>query len=341
MLIGAKPTLSPTWTGESFASTRSGRLWMSKRVECQRVAFDQTQDRVAEPERVFAVVPAECGFVQVRRKVLDAELVVRADHAPVKEAPNALNRVRMNLAAHPLIAREVDVLMARVVVSDTAIGAMGVRVDRFGVVMHHIGQESLHGLARGVRSHAKPNLTSALNCPENDGLVAAPPQRVALLGAVAVVPVAELAADVGLVGLHDPAQERRRLVVHRGPDAVAEIPGGLVADSEHPLQLIGADALLRLAHDVDGEEPLPQRELGVVKEGAHTNAELIPATVAVELPALRNPRDFVGVAARTFHAVRPAKLFKKVVALVLGAELFEELYEVHLLLSHEGGLLDG
>lgn len=61
--------------------------------ERQGVSLDQPQDRVAEQERVVAVVPAECSLVQVGGKMLRRELVVRADHGAVEQAPYAFDRV--------------------------------------------------------------------------------------------------------------------------------------------------------------------------------------------------------------------------------------------------------
>src|SRR5687768_8100047 len=68
-----------------------------------------------------------------------------------------------------------------------------------------------------------------------------------------------------------------------------------VCSSDLPLQLVRGHALARLAHDVDREEPLPERQLGVVEDRADADAELIAAGIAVELSALRDPRDLVGV----------------------------------------------
>lgn len=40
-------------------------------IEGHRVAFDQTQDHIAEPMRIRPVVPAERRFVQVRGRVVE------------------------------------------------------------------------------------------------------------------------------------------------------------------------------------------------------------------------------------------------------------------------------
>jgi 23S rRNA G2445 N2-methylase RlmL len=86
------------------------------------------------------------------------------------------------------------------------------------------------------------------------------------------------AADVDLVNLNDAREKRASLVQHRSADAVTREPCRLIAaDLQHPLELKRRDPLLRLAHDVDGEEPLHQRELRVLEDRAHLDREALAA----------------------------------------------------------------
>ena len=68
-----------------------------------------------------------------------------------------------------------------------------------------------------------------------------------------------LAANIGFIDLYDAIQRLRIDFLHRGTDAMAQIPCRLVADSESPADLIGAHALLGLAKQVHAQEPLPER----------------------------------------------------------------------------------
>lgn len=91
-------------------------------------------------------------------------------------------------------------------------------------------------------------------------------------------PVADvLAADVGFVSFNHPGQHGWIGLLHGRPDAVAEIPRGLVADSEHPLELVGRDPFLGLGHQVSGDEPLTERKVGVMKDRAGHRRELVAA----------------------------------------------------------------
>src|SRR5204863_306775 len=71
------------------------------------------------------------------------------------------------------------------------------------------------------------------------------------------------------------------------------IPGGLVADTEHSLELVGANTLLGLTHDVGSHEPLPKLKVGVVEDGSGHDRELVTASVTVELIPLVHPRELL------------------------------------------------
>src|SRR5207245_7575125 len=104
-------------------------------------------------------------------RVRDGELGVCADDGAVEQAPNGCNRVRVYLAAYPCVAAVVDVLVARVVVGNAAIRAVGVRVDGLRVVVHNVFEKALDALARRVGGYAESDAPAALNRTENDGLV--------------------------------------------------------------------------------------------------------------------------------------------------------------------------
>jgi hypothetical protein len=293
----------------------------------ESVAGDQGENRVSEEIRVLAIVEAERDLIEVRRKMLNAELVVGTHDGSVEETPDALDRVRVHLADNPLVGGMVHRFMACVSVPDADIRPVLVGVDRLGIVGDNIAQVGLDRGAVGVRCDTQADFTAALNRTENEGLVG--PSVTARMPGASLL--ALLATDAGLatnkrlVGLDDSAQERSRLVFHRCANAVAEIPGGLVGDAEHSLELVCADALLGLDHHVGGEEPLPERQLRVMEDRPDANRELVPAGVTVELATLDDPRDFVRVAAGTTHAVGPPELFEECVAAILATESFDQL----------------
>lgn len=233
----------------------------------QRVVLYQGQDGVPEQERVLAVVVTPLSLVNVGVQMLDAHVVVGADHGALEQAPDALHGVRVNVAAYPFLYGVIDDLVPRVLVTDALVADPLIGVDGFGVVSNNVLKERVERVAVVALPDPEPDSTIAGDSAEDH----------VLADLVSAADSPALAAVPGLVSLNDPGQ-LVALVLHRAPDAVAEVPRRFVAaDLEHPLDLVGADALLGLDHQVDGGEPLPQGELGVLKDRPGQDREALAA----------------------------------------------------------------
>ena len=126
------------------------------------------------------------------------------------------------------------------------------------------------------------------------------------------------AANVGFVHFDRAVQHGLVNFVHGRSDAMAEVPGRLVADSERPLHLAGRHAFLGFAEQADGDKPLFQRQMGVVKNRSGGYGELIEAGRALELIAGLKPCDAPFLATRAGDTFRPAQLGENLAALVIG-----------------------
>jgi len=120
---------------------------------------------------------------------------------------------------------------------------------------------------------------------------------------------------------------RERRVPHCLADAVPEEPRSLKRNLQHPVKLVGANALLAGANKVDCLKPLVQRQVAFLKDRPDANGELLAAFLrtalveAVALDALRvlagrlgaNASQLVvpanGPALRADHSVRPQESF--------------------------------
>ena len=173
----------------------------------------------------------------------------RANDRSLQEAPHTLDGVGVNVATDILADRVVDCLVERIFVTDAPVWSPIVRVNSLGVVGYVRISEGMERLAGPVWDHLKNNLASALDGPNNDGLVALVPMPVA----------SDFTADKGFVDLHNALELDRRSVGNSGADAVAKIPGGFVGDIERPVQLAGGDSLFGFNHQVDGHEPFVER----------------------------------------------------------------------------------
>src|SRR5207244_176064 len=116
--------------------------------------------------------------------------------------------------------------------------------------------------------------------------------------------------------------------------ALTRIPTGVVVGprllpEDHPVDLQGADALLRHEHQVADLEPESQRDLRVLKDGPGDDREAIavPAPALrilaepVEGPGLECVDLLLGPATGAADAVRPPALHQIVLAGVVGRKL--------------------
>src|SRR6266550_519493 len=87
-------------------------------------------------------------------------------------------------------------------------------------------------------------------------------------------------------------------------------PSGLVGDADHPMQLVGAHALLARTEQVEGEQPLVQRDVRSLEDRSDRDRVLLAAGRAlVQLAGSGLERvglTLVLAAVRTLRTVRPA-----------------------------------
>lgn len=113
---------------------------------------------------------------------------------------------------------------------------------------------------------------------------------------------------------------------HGVPDSVAQIPCGLVADSQCALHLVRRESLAGLTEQQRCKEPLLQRQMGVIENRSGGDGELIVTTAAIEELLRGLKLHGWHLAARTFNAVGPAETHKQLAALFIR---IEEVYNVN------------
>src|SRR5262245_2562828 len=107
-------------------------------------------------------------------------------------------------------------------------------------------------------------------------------------------------------------------LAQRGADPVLGEPGGLVAPAEQLVELVRREAVIRVEQQLDCEEPLPDRQVRVVEDGARGEAEEVPTAAAVEARPVANHADRSPVAPRAADAVGPAQLLEIAPAVLFG-----------------------
>jgi hypothetical protein len=127
------------------------------------------------------------------------------------------------------------------------------------------------------------------------------------------------AADIGFVRLDNHVlatkQNFRLRVAEALADAMAHKPRSFVADAKHAMDLHRAHALFARHHQVSSGEPLVQRDMAALVQGADRDAELLAAGVALIDTrtmgfALQAGSLIDDAAVRTDWAIRPQFRFK-------------------------------
>ena len=96
--------------------------------------------------------------------------------------------------------------------------------------------------------------------------------------------VLRLAADIGFVRLDNLVRATDR--AGRGVDgalakAMKQEPRGLVVGADHPYELKGANALLGRSHELSGQHPLAEWDVGALHDGADGDGEGLAAVLAL------------------------------------------------------------
>ena len=257
--------------------------------------------RVPEQIRVIPIVEPEGDFTQIGRKMLGTDLMIRADETAFEQAPDVFDGVGVVFAGgFPL--RFVDLCVRGNPFKVVAF--VGVGDDHFDVLSQVAFNEFSEAFPVQFGEGVEPDFAAAFNHANPTGFAMS------------------FAADKGFIHFNHAVQFS--VVLHGFADAVAEIPRRFVGYAQCAFKLVGGRAFLGFAHDIDGQKPFPERQMGVVKDAAGHDGELVAAGVAFVLAALAQLREAFGLAARTARAVRPAYVGEVIAALFLGAEVLNQ-----------------
>src|SRR3972149_3313291 len=147
----------------SYGHNSRAELTPDQILVFQRLSLQEPSQRIPEQVDVVTVVVAPHDLLQIGVKVLDAEVVVGTYDGALQEAPYALNRVCVHVAADPLVDVVIDHFVPRVLVFKANVGLMRVRVDGLGFVGHCLFDEAVQDLAAVVRPDAKADVAAAFD----------------------------------------------------------------------------------------------------------------------------------------------------------------------------------
>lgn len=276
---------------------------------------------IQEQVRILPAIEAESHFVQIGREMLCRDSMPCSDDAALKERERGFDSVGMNVSVN---------IDFRLVFDGLVLIGEGGAPERSRISIEFIGHDEVnifaHGLADILRQRPGFNvlrveeskIAAALSNAYNDLFFRVSESRLA---------VAFLAStNIGFVYFDRAVHHGTLNFFHGRSDAMAEIPRGLVTDSECAFDLIRRHALACFTEKQGSEKPLLQREMRVVEDCARRHTELIVARFAVKELLRRCEFNYCAVAAETFNSIRPAEAHKQFAAFVVG---IEQVYNVN------------
>lgn len=276
---------------------------------------------VQEQRGRLPAVEAESHFVQIGREMFCTDTVPRPDYSALEQAKGGFNGVRVNVAINVDLRLMLDCFMLRGhcdALDRRRIGIQFVGHDYVNICAHVLSDEVRQRAALYVSRMKETEIAATLTDAHYDLLVG-----ISVSGfAVGVL----FSADVGFIYFDRAIHHRTFYFLHGGPDAMAEIPCRLVANSECALDLVRRHALACFTEEQRSEKPFLQGQMRVVEDRACCDAELIVAFFAIE--QLLGGCQFTNCpfAAQTLDAIGPAQTHKQLPAFFIG---IEQVYNVN------------
>src|SRR6185312_5622684 len=271
---------------------------------------------VQEEIGILAAIETECHFIQIGREMLCADTMPRSDNAALKQRESVFDCIGMNVTVNIDFGFVLDRFMP--ICECESFHRRGVRIefigyDHINVSTNVIAYELRQCARLCILSMEESEIAATLTNANHNLLCALPKSWFALMSALD-------SADVGFIYFDRTIQQWLVNFFHRRTNAMAEIPCGLIADSQSSLDLVSTHSLAGLAEQERGKEPLLQRQMRIIEDRASGDAELIVALFAVE--QLLCSRKLYGshLTAQALNAVRPAQAHQKLSAFVVGIE---------------------
>ena len=285
---------------------------------------------IADP----SCVVAEIEFIQISVKMLLAYVMVDTVQTALEEGEIAFHGIRVDIASHVFARPMIDGLVTLEAHVQPAIRAkvighdLGISVD---LLPHNLREVCSGHFLYGLRMHKAP---LAFYQGKDRRLVRGTASRIG--------PTAS-ASDIGLIGFYNPPEHiSQRSFVHRMSDSVSHEPGRLIGDAEHPVELVGGDALLGGAHKMQGQKPLAEGDMAILKDSPDRDRELLLAFLAlVQARAsgafgLLSAFDLIGpfsLAMGANGASRPEGILKKLPSCLFGLE-YRKVCAFHSIILH-------
>jgi len=254
-------------------------------------------------------------LTEILRKMLRADMDMRAVNAALQLRPVAFNRVGSGSVVCgelPRVVAHGHVVKAKII--KAAIAAKLVRANgRAGVHMEL--DHRFHRGAVAARDNFGDNLPATFLHANDNSLV----------GLIARPLTLYRTADQSFVNLDNPTNAAERITAvnraHILADFVTHAPSRFVGHAKLALDFLGGDTVSRSAELKHNEKPIAQRRAGAVKRRASGRIDLMGTPLALVGPTTSNARVTRRTVAAGAIKIRPVTRLKQVIeASVLGRE---------------------
>jgi hypothetical protein len=293
---------------------------------------------VSEDVSILTVIMAIRKLRQVQWQIGFADIVKRADHATLQQAPKAIKVRGMNVPAHVFPLHMIHRLMWELALQSTiTVGLIG--GDQRDAFTHRLPNKVAQRHTIGALNDLADYIALASDSTDHPYFTATDPWLVSALAPMAVL---VLASDIGFIHFDFAHELGKSSVLHRRTNAVAHIPSrSIVPTPDLAMDLQSADSLFALRHQVDDLKPSSERIVGIFKHGLADHGEPI-AVPSATLFRLADPMkrlglqlvDFFILTARTLHAVRPTLFCEELLARFFSREAIHQVGNGHRGLGH-------
>ena len=260
MILGTRPTVEMQ---NLLSVPRLTHLSAISVAEASGVS-DASASCYGVPENipVLAVVKPESKFVQVQRQILPADMVKRAYHSALQEAPKAVNVAGVNQTSDVFARRMADGPVSVAKLPKFPVASVLIRSYQRYLFADGFTDEVTEGLLVGVLNDAADHIALARDGSDNSRFPASDSSgNVSFLVPMAIL---VLAADEGFIDFDNAHELLEVCILHTGAKPMAHIPSGRIGPPNLSLDLKRADALLTVEHLPEHFKPRLKTHLGIV-----------------------------------------------------------------------------
>jgi len=270
---------------------------------------------IQEQVRFLSTIEPEGHFFKVGLQMLRADFVPASAQSALEKGECGFDSVRVNIASDILTHPVTNHFVLRRdshSTCDATIGVQIVGVEHLDVFSNILTEEFLNRAACHVLGMEQPKIAVALKNPDNR----------ALFGSTSALSQSfATTANVGFIYFQLSVHHWLVAFRHRSADSMAEVPRGLIADSERPLNLAGRHAFLRFTEQQGSHEPFREGQVRIIEDRAYGDGELVVTVFAVEEFLFGFKLHNRLFAARALDASGPAETAQQLAATVVSREL--------------------